>query len=157
MSSTNWWKLTLLMSGWPSTLLLWENVDSWSEWTSRQIPFRIVKPNIQIGDVLEHYNKKLLWVIQRNLGHAHPTIYNFLTAVHLEQVSTEGRIHSTDMLSRHRMERGLTWRGMLSSSTLFPRIIDTKITSPPSWTSWQSCRFYVLSVIVYTITLNLIE
>ena len=28
------------------------------------------------------------------VGHAHPTIYNFLSAVHLKQASTEGKMHS---------------------------------------------------------------
>ena len=38
----------------------------------------------------ESFNKTFSTVV----GHAHPTIYNFLSAVHLEQASTEGKIHS---------------------------------------------------------------
>ena len=38
----------------------------------------------------ESFNKTLSSVV----GHAHPTIYNFLFAVHLEQASTEGKINS---------------------------------------------------------------
>ena len=38
----------------------------------------------------ESFNKTFSSVV----GHAHPTIYNFLSAVHLEQASTEGKMHS---------------------------------------------------------------
>ena len=38
----------------------------------------------------ESFNKTFSTVV----GHAHPTIYNFLSAVHLEQASTEGKIYS---------------------------------------------------------------
>ena len=38
----------------------------------------------------ESFNKTFSSVV----GHAHPTIYNFLSAVHLEQASTVGKMHS---------------------------------------------------------------
>ena len=38
----------------------------------------------------ESFNKTFSSVV----GQAHPTIYNFLSAVHLEQASTEGKMHS---------------------------------------------------------------
>ena len=38
----------------------------------------------------ESFNKTFSSVV----GHAHPTIYNFLSAVHLEQASAEGKMHS---------------------------------------------------------------
>ena len=47
---------------------------------------RTNNPNNYCGS----FNKTFSSVV----GHAHPTIYNFLSAVHLEQASTEGKMHS---------------------------------------------------------------
>ena len=53
----------------------------------------------------ESFNKTFPSVV----GHAHPTIYNFLSAVHLEQASTEGKMHSY----RRGVQRGDIWRRIL--------------------------------------------
>ena len=58
------------------------------------------------------------------VGHAHPTIYNFLSAVHLEQASTEGKMHSYS----HRSGRGYIWRRILGWNTLFQPTTHTKTT-----------------------------
>ena len=51
----------------------------------------------------ESFNKTFSSVV----GHAHPTIYNFLSAVHLEQASPGASILF------HRSERGDIWRRIL--------------------------------------------
>ena len=51
---------------------------------------RVVTDLNTTNNYCESFNKtfsSLVW-------HAHPTIYNFLSAVHLEQASTEGKMHS---------------------------------------------------------------
>ena len=50
---------------WPSTWLLWEDLDSWAEWKSCQIPSCFLEPDGQSRDRLEQ-DKQLLWVLQQD-------------------------------------------------------------------------------------------
>ena len=52
--------------------------------------YRVETDLNRTNNYCESFNKTFSSVV----GHAHPTIYNFLSAVHLEQASTEGKMHS---------------------------------------------------------------
>ena len=63
-----------------------------------------IPDTVQIDPLLGYFERT--WIA----GHAHPTIYNFLSAVHLEQAS---RCTPTDVEYSHRSERGDIWRRIL--------------------------------------------
>ena len=65
----------------------------------------------------ESFNKTFSSVV----GHAHPTVYNFLSAVHLEQASTEGKMHSY----RRRVQPPKRKRRYLEKDTRLKHIVST--------------------------------
>ena len=77
----------------------------------------------------ESFNKTFSSVV----GHAHPTIYNFLSAVHLEQASTEGKMHSyrrgvqPPKRKRRYLEKDTRLKHIVSTTT------HTKTTLLPTW------------------------
>ena len=98
-----------------------------------------------------NYNYKSAFVMsntfqrtfQHLVRHAHPTIYNFLSAVHLEQASTEGKMHSY----RRGVEPPKRKRRYLEKNTRLKHIVSTYHTYENNVAAYVAVDFCILTCV----------